>query len=121
MPRQFNMTIDDDLLKAAKRHALEHGTTVSELARAALAQAVGYSSPGADALAAYSAGKISRHEAMRVLRLRYDALLEALAVRGLPVPVLPDAEVRRMAETFTRIWTGSPDIEGAPPSRVPAR
>lgn len=103
------MTIDDDLLMAAKRYALEHGTTVSDLARAALARTIGHKPVATDPLSAYSAGLLGRQEAMAALGVGYGDLLEGLASRGLPVPVLPDPEVRRMADNFLKIWSEAPD------------
>lgn len=110
MPRQFNMVIDDDLLVAAKRYALEHGTTVSDLARDALAKTIGFQASSTDPLASYAAGAMGRREAMAALGVGYRGLLEALARRGLQVPVLPDPEIRRMADTFTRIWNQDPAV-----------
>lgn len=77
--RQFTMNIEDGLLLAAKRHALQTGRTVSDIVRDVLAREVGWvggqderaldSASALPVLRAYSNGRTSRREAMEALGL----------------------------------------------------
>lgn len=53
-----------------------------------------------DAVRAFSQGVISRQRAMDLLDIDYGELLDQLAIRGLPLPQLPKAEVERMADVM---------------------
>ena len=102
--RQFTMNISDTLLLAAKEHALRSGSTLSDLVRNLLAREVGWSPDlaehnldEADALPVlqrYSAGEITRKQAMQALSLspdRYGDFCETMARLAVAWPQ-PDRE-----------------------------
>jgi hypothetical protein len=80
--RQFTMKIEDGLLAATKKHAIEHGLTVSDIVRDHLTALTGWTPTNAvqdvkedvviDVLNRYSAKEISRSEAMAMIGLRPD-------------------------------------------------
>jgi len=58
----------------------------------------------ADPLIAFSAGRISKEQAIEALRLRdYASLLIMLGAAGLPLPQLPPEEIDRQAAAFERL------------------
>jgi hypothetical protein len=80
--RQFTMKIEDGLLAATKRYALEHGLTVSDVVRDHLSALTGWTAGGngeglqegavIEVLNRYSAKELSRGEAMSQIGLRQD-------------------------------------------------
>lgn len=108
--RQFTMNIDDSLLQAAKAHALSTGRSVSDIVRDLLAHEVGWSSaqppPSPDdfeawpVLQAYSAGKLTRRQAMDRLGLppdRYPDFAGAMNRLSIPWPKPDPAQIEREA------------------------
>jgi hypothetical protein len=64
---------------------------------------------GIDALRRYSESRLSRSEAIRMLRIRDDAgLLVALGDAGFPLPKLPQAVVDADTKTFDILWNAPP-------------
>lgn len=56
-------------------------------------------------LRAFSAGRITKDHAAQDLGLRdYADLLPTLGDAGLPLPTLPEDELRSMTENFLRVW-----------------
>jgi hypothetical protein len=109
--RQFTMNIDDSLLQAAKLHAVTTGRTVSDIVRDLLAREVGWSGSGplaplddvraAPVLEAYSAGRISRRQAMQALDLdpeRQPEVVEAMNRLGIPWPEIDRGQIDQEAE-----------------------
>ncbi|MGH6914609.1 MAG: DUF6364 family protein [Geminicoccales bacterium] len=102
----LTVTIDAELLRAAKVHAARTGTSISRIVRQHLAEVTGLQPrpEDDDVLARYARDQIGRHEAMRALGVDYGTLLELMAERGLAVPRVPDQEAEAMARTFARVW-----------------
>ena len=113
----MNLTIslDDDLVAAAKSLATQNGTSVTALVRTALEQQVALngkanSSASAGALKTlsdYSMGQIPRSVAMGALGFTsFLQLLHAVNLAGLPRPVVNlttrRAMSRKMVELFSR-------------------
>jgi hypothetical protein len=97
---QFTMNMDENLLQAAKLHALQHGTTVSDMIRELLARELS-GKKGATStddrklplytphqiLTAYSRGRLGVDEAAARLGLQgYRELAIAMADAELPLP-----------------------------------
>lgn len=57
----------------------------------------------ADHVLLFSKGEISRARAMRSLGIGYSELLDRIAVRGLPLPRVDDAEADRMADMLVAL------------------
>lgn len=102
----LTVTIDPELLRAAKVYAARSGTSISRIVREHLAALTGLQSrpQGDDALARYARDEIGCHEAMRALDVDYGTLLDRMARRGLSVPRVPDEQAEAMARTFAQIW-----------------
>ncbi len=109
--RQFTMTIDDGLLRAAKAHALNTGRNVSDIVRDLLAREVGWSANEASAvlddararpvLLAYSAGSLSRRQAMQALDLepeRQADFVEAMNRFSIAWPKADPEQIEQEAE-----------------------
>lgn len=101
----ITMSIDDDLLAAAKALAARRGTSVSGLVRSALEQQIAVdeqvSASGASGvlrvLADYSTGKSPRGVVMQELAIDdYGELLQLLNTVGLPHPIVPIATRKEM-------------------------
>jgi hypothetical protein len=106
----LTVSIDAELLRAAKVHAARTGTSISRIVREHLAEVTGLR-PRAegDILARYACDEIGRHETMRALGVDYGTLLEMMAQRELSVPRVPDQEAEAMARTFAQIWRSAPE------------
>ena len=107
MMRNTTFNLPDDLVRHAKAYAARHGTTVTALVREHLERVTQYRDaqpPQADALIAFSEGRMSKEAAVAALGLRdYSDLLLSLGERGLPMPGLPRHEVEAMADTMVRL------------------
>jgi hypothetical protein len=104
--RNTTFRLDDDLLRAARIYAAEHGTSVTALIKAHLEKVTGHHAPAdnSDSVGLYSQGEISSAEAMRRLRLiNYAQLLDAVADRGLTQPRLSSAEIERQASLLSNM------------------
>jgi hypothetical protein len=105
----LTVTIDAELLRAAKIYAARTGTSLSRIVREHLAEVTGLR-PRAeddDALTRYARDEIGRHEAMRALGVDYGTLLDLMAERDLSIPRVPEQDAEAMARTFARIWRGA--------------
>ncbi len=103
----ITMSLDDELIAAAKSLAARRGTSVSALVRAALEnevavdrQAAASGSSGVlQTLTDYSTGKLPRSVALMELGLDdYGSLLRLLNAAGIPHPVVPIAVRKDMAQ-----------------------
>lgn len=81
-----------------------HRNTTLNLPDKPIARPKAYASAD-DPLLAYSQGSLSRHEAIRTLKLRdYAELLIALGDADLPMPSAPPQDIENQATTFTELW-----------------
>ncbi len=105
----LTVTVNADLLRAAKIYAAQQGTSISRIVRQHLAELVGQQARLADddVLARFAQDRIGRQEAMRALGVDYGTLLELLAARGLALPRVPDQQADAMAATFAKVWRGA--------------
>ena len=105
----LTVSIDAELLRAAKTYAARTGTSISRIVREHLAEVTGLRPrpEDDDVLARYARNEIGRHEALRALGVDYGTLLELMAERGLAIPRVPDEEAEAMARTLARIWRGA--------------
>lgn len=101
----LTLNIDEGLLRAAKVHAAQHGTSISKIVRDHLAEVTGLKQIDAsnDPLVVFARGSIGRREAMRMLDVDYATLIGLLAERGLSLPTLPQDELDGMAAGMNRI------------------
>ena len=112
----ITLSLDDELIGAAKSLAARHGTSVTALVRIALERQIAVdgevntsgASGALQALCDYSMGRIPRRAAMDQLGLvDYGQLLELLSQAGLPHPVVPIGVRRQMAEQMIDVMRGS--------------
>lgn len=106
---QKNTTLNrpQDLINRTKAYAATQGTTMTAIIRAHLEALTSDAHPGQieNPLLEYSQGKLSRADAIRLLKLRdYAQLLVALGDVNLPMPFPPPHEIEQQAATFTKIW-----------------
>jgi hypothetical protein len=55
----------------------------------------------------YSEDQLSRKETMALLEVDYGKLIMMMADNHLPLPILPEPEIKEMAATFSKIWRSS--------------
>lgn len=106
--RQTTLNLPEELVSKAKAYAASHGTTMTALVRSHLEAVTsgGASPPDDDPLLAYSTGRLSRREAMRLLRLRdYAGLLILLGDADLPIPRPSAEEIEDQAALFEKLWS----------------
>lgn len=60
-----------------------------------------------DILKRYSEDKLSRKETMALLGVDYGDLIVIMANNHLPLPTLPESEIKAMATMFANIWRAS--------------
>lgn len=111
----ITMSLDDELLAAAKSLAARRGTSVTGLVRAALEHQVAVdeqiaasgSSGVLRTLSDYSIGKIPRSFAMKELGIQdYGSLLRLMNAVGLPLPIVPISIRRAMAQKMVAMLGG---------------
>lgn len=112
----LTLSLDDDLISAAKSLAARHGTSVTALVRLALEQQVAVDHQAAASGASgvlrtlidYSMGRIPRGAAMQDLGIEdYGALLHLMNLSGLPHPVVPLASRKAMAQKMVAMLKGA--------------
>ena len=112
----ITLSLDDDLIAAAKSLAARSGTSVSALVRSALEHQVSVDQQSSTSGAAgvlqtlfeYSMGRISRGVAMRALGMDdYGALLRLMNMAGLPHPLVPLATRKTMAQKMVEMLKGA--------------
>lgn len=90
------------LLGVTRRCREEH---LAALYRGRCQSVLAPGSPRRGRPARFSAGHITKEQAVRDLGLRdYSELLPALGDAGLPLPMLPENELRSMTANFLRVW-----------------
>lgn len=107
MLKSTTFNLPEELVARTKAYAAVHRTTMTALIRRHLEAitSVGESEPANDPLAAYSEGRLSRDEAIRMLGLRdYAQLLVALGDADLPLPLPSPHEIENEAADFVRLW-----------------
>ena len=110
MLKNTTFNLPEELMARAKAYAANHGTTVTAIIRGHLEAVTSTASHGSTEgpLTAYSAGRLSRNEAIRQLGLRdYAQLLIALGDADLPIPRPPAHELENQAATFVGLWRQS--------------
>ena len=112
MKRMPNLTVtlDAELLRAAKVYAAQQQTSISRIVHQRLAELVGREPrpAGDDVLARFARDQIGRHAATRALG-DYGTLLELMAQRGLALPRVPEQQAEAMAATFAEVWRSADD------------
>ncbi|EWY42390.1 hypothetical protein N825_00115 [Skermanella stibiiresistens SB22] len=106
MLKNTTFNLPDDLVAPAKSYAATYGTPMTAIVRKHLeAPTSDGSRAGADApLLAYSRGRLSRREAIRLLGLRDHAeLLVALGDADLPMPLSTPHEIENQASLFAKL------------------
>lgn len=107
MLRNTTFNLPDSLVSRAKAYAAGQGTTLTAIIRTHLETVTAQDNDDAssDPLMAFSQGKITKEQAVRLLGLRdYSELLVALGEADLPLPMLPRHEIDNQAAAFARIW-----------------
>jgi hypothetical protein len=111
----ITMSLDDDLLAAAKALAARRGTSMTGLVRSALEQQVAIdqqiaasgSSGVLRTLVDYSLGKLPRSVAMMELGIEdYGLLQQLMNATGLPHPVVPITVRKEMAQRMVAMLSG---------------
>lgn len=111
----ITMSLDDDLLAAAKSLAAQRGTSVTGLVRTALEQQVAMAGQAAasgasgvlQTLTDYALGKLPRAAALQELGIDdYGSLLQLLNAAGLPHPVVPITTRKAMAQKMVALLGG---------------
>jgi hypothetical protein len=109
----LTLSLDEELLHAAKVYAATHRTSISRIVREHLRELTEGSAQADpardDPVSAFAAMRIGRQEAMRLLGIDYGRLLDRLAARGLDLPRLPDEETSAMADAFVHVWRNADD------------
>lgn len=107
--RNFTLALDEELIRAAKVEAARNGTSVSAMVSDYLRTATGFEGgqrPPAnerETLKRYSQGRMPRRRAMALLKTDYDGLLDRLGAAGLPIPRLPEADLKKMMKDVARL------------------
>jgi plasmid stability protein len=118
----ITLSLDDELIGAAKSLAAKHGTSMTALVRMALERQVAIDlevnasgvSGALQALSDYSLGRIPRRAAMEQLGLLDDGqLLGLLNQAGLPHPVVPISVRRQMAQQMVSALRGAGVVASA--------
>jgi plasmid stability protein len=107
MLRNTTLNLPDDLVSRTKAYASAHGTTMTAIIREHLEAVTssGAASATDDPLRAYSRGRLSRNDAIRLLGLRdFAGLLVSLGDADLPMPLPPSHEIENQAVTFAKLW-----------------
>lgn len=107
MQRNTTFNLPDALVQKAKAYAAANGTTMTAIVRSHLEAVTsdGSSPPEDDPLLAYSEGRLSRREAIRLTGLRdYSELLIQLGEADLPMPRPAPHEIENQALLFEKLW-----------------
>ncbi|MCQ8781998.1 DUF6364 family protein [Mangrovibrevibacter kandeliae] len=107
MSSNATLNLPDELIARARAYAASHGTTMTAIIRSHLEALTsgGKSTPSEDPLLAYSEGRLSRNDAIRLLDLRDHAeLLVALGEADLPMPRPSVEEIEAQALLFVSLW-----------------
>ena len=107
MQRNTTLNLPDALLQKTRAYAAAHGTTMTAIIRSHLEAVTsnGSSLPGDDPLLAYSEGRLSRRETIRLMEMRdYAELLVRLGEADLPMPRPAPHEVENQAVLFEKLW-----------------
>ncbi len=111
----ITMSLDEELLAAAKSLAARRGTSVTGLVRSALEQQIAVadqiaasgSSGVLQTLAGYSMGKLPRSVTMKELGIEdYGSLLQLMKAAGLPFPIVPISTRNAMAKKMVNLLGG---------------
>jgi plasmid stability protein len=105
--RQTTLNLPEELVSKAEAYAASHGTTMTALVRSHLEAVTsgGTSPPDDDPLLAYSMGRLSRRDAIKLLGLRdYAGLLILLGDADLPIPRPSAQEIEDQAALFEKLW-----------------
>lgn len=112
----ITMSLDEELLTAAKSLAARRGTSVTGLVRSALEQQVAVdrqmtasgSSGVLQTLTDYSMGKLPRSVTMKELGIEdYGSLLQLMNAAGLPLPIVPISVRKAMAQKMVAMLAES--------------
>lgn len=107
MQRNTTLNLPDALVQKAKAYAAANGTTMTAIIRSHLEAVTsdGSSPPQDDPLLAYSEGRLSRRETIRLMGLRdYAELLVRLGEADLPMPRPALHEIENQAVLFEKLW-----------------
>lgn len=107
MLRNTTLNLPDELVARAKSYAAAHGTTMTAIVREHLEAVTsdGTAAVSDDPLLAFSQGRLSRTDAIRLLGMRdYAELLVALGDADLPIPLPPAHEVENQAVVLAKLW-----------------
>lgn len=107
--KNTTLNLPEALIASTKAYAASHGTTMTAIIRSHLeAVTAEPERPANDPLQAYSAGLITRDEAIRRTGVRdYAELLVSLGDAGLSPPRPPEHQIENEAATFARIWAST--------------
>ena len=106
----LTVSLDEEVLRAAKIHAAARGTSISKIVRDHLREVTGLESLPAtsgDPLVLFSRDELGRREAMAALGVDYGTLLRRMQERGLPLPVLAPKELEAMVQAFERVMAAT--------------
>ncbi|MEN8217696.1 MAG: hypothetical protein ABFS56_15275 [Pseudomonadota bacterium] len=107
------INIETNLLHQAKIYAALQGISISQIIKGDLVKMTKAidKTPELDRvrtiLKRYSEDQLSRKETMALLEADYGKLIMMMADNHLPLPILPEPEIKKMAATFSKIWRSS--------------
>jgi hypothetical protein len=105
----LTLNIEDNLLQQANIYAASKGISLTQMVKEYLTEII--KTPDLDKkqaiLKRYSQDELGRKEAMALLGVDYGELIVMMANNHLPLPSLPEPEIKAMAATFSKIWRES--------------
>jgi hypothetical protein len=100
----LTITLNDALHQAIKNYAEQHDISINQIIRDHFAQLTHIEiTKEVETLERFSAGEISRLEAMKRLNTDYSTLLDRIGQQGLSLPTVPFDELEQMANQFVQI------------------
>ncbi len=103
----LTLNIEDNLLHNANIYAAAKGISLTQMVKEHLAKIKKTPDLNKAILKRYSENELGRKETMALLNVDYGELITIMADNNLPLPSLPESEIKTMAATFAKIWKES--------------
>jgi len=103
----LTLNIEDNLLHQANIYAAAKGISLTQMVKEYLTETIKTPDLNKAILKRYSEDELSRQEAMALLGVDYGKLIVMMADNHLPLPSLPEPEIKAMAALFSKIWRES--------------